>query len=149
MAIVDTKWVASLSDGSTAIEGVEPFDEVSGGISAWQQLKQHIFDNNLHITGMRIQATKLGHPTYTYNLPSLGSSNLRANGKHRKFRHIKPTQPISYDYFRYIETDMYQKYKEERYIEIRAIYEDFTVSLFVDETEGSESWVAIHDNLKL
>ena len=149
MAIVETKWVASLNDGSTAIEGTAPFAEVSGEDSPWAKLKKHIFDNHLHITGMRIQATKLGHPTETHNLPSLGDHNIRSNGKHKKFRHVKPIQPISYDYFRYIETDMYKIYKEQKFIEIRAIYEDFTVSLFVDEMEGSESWVVIHDNLKL
>ena len=49
MAIVETKWVASLSDGSTAVERAEPFDEVSGGISSWQQLTEHISKNHLHI----------------------------------------------------------------------------------------------------
>lgn len=47
----DTRWIASLSDGSTVFEDVCP-----GKISAWQRLAEYIDLNNLKITNLRLEA---------------------------------------------------------------------------------------------
>ena len=145
MANVETKWIASLSDGSTAVEGTPPFDD-EYTISAWQKLRRHMDRNHLHITGMRVQATVEGQPTRTYNLPSM---KITQAGRHERFHTLSPHIPLNYNYYRWVEGDIYNMEPEKRHIEIRAIYEDFTVSLFVDEIEGTESWVVVHDNHKL
>lgn len=141
MVKVNTKWLASLSDGTTAIEGMEPFAEIAGELSPWLRLQDHLKACALHITGMRIQVTRPGEATKNYNLPSLKTS---PNGRHERWPALRPIVPQSYDYFRTVSGIQGGKITEQA-IEIRAIYGDVVVSLFVDETEGNESWIVIHN----
>ena len=145
MADIKTKWLASLSDGSTAIEGDGVFIKVPGTLSPWLYLQAVLKNSGRHITGMRIQVEKPGEATRTYNLPSL---KTRPDGKHEHWRHLRPRPPVSFDYFRactaVMGPDGNYRNIEGQAIEIRAIYEDFIVSLFVDEREGNESWVVVH-----
>lgn len=143
MAETKTKWLASLSDGSTAIEGIEPFHVIPGELSPWLRLQNHLIVCDLYITGMRIQVEKPGDATRTYNLPS---HNTTPEGKHERWRSLRPLLPESYNYFRWVTRDIVPGSTEQRQIEVRAVYEGFTVSLFVDENEGNESWVVIHEN---
>ena len=139
--MVRTKWLASLSDGATIIEREGLVAEVPGGLSSWQQLLRYLEEKNLHITGMRIQASQSGGPVQTYNLPSF---NRTPKGNHERWVTLKPISPISYNYFRWVTKALSDSTSARHQIEIRAIYTDFTVSLFVDENEGNESWVVVH-----
>lgn len=140
--MVRTKWLASLSDGSTAIEGVAPFEMVPGELSPWLKLKAHMASCGISITGMRIQVEKPGEATRTYNLPSL---NKTPAGNHEKWVTLRPRDPARYDYRRWVTRTITCDGSERHHIEIRAEYDGYAVSLFVDEDEGNESWVVVHE----
>lgn len=139
--MVKTKWLAALSDGTTVVEGVAPFDVVKNEPSPWQKLKKHLAEHDLHITGMRVQVSKPGEATRTYNLPSF---NKTPAGNHEKWVTLRPTDPTSYSHQRWA-TFTALRNETRKHIEISACYGDFTVSLFVDEDEGNEAWVVVHE----
>ena len=146
--MVTAKWLASLSDGATAIEGIPPFEVIPGELSPWLRLQEHLKASDLHITGLRIQVEKPGESIKTYNLPSYRADSL--SGEHERWRFIRPLQPLSYNYGRVAEASWGGRGDMVRgrvpHIFISAEYENFTVYLFVDQLEGAESWVLIHEN---
>lgn len=139
--MVKAKWLASLSNGTTVVEGIFPFDVVGDKSSPWLQLQDHIKENDIHVTGLRIQVEKDGEATRTYNLPSF---NCSKSGIHEKWATIKPLMPIGYNYFRRIRRSLTTS-EEHKYIQIVAIFPEFKMSLIVDEDEGNESWVVVHE----
>jgi len=141
--MVRTRWLASLSDGTTVIEDEGKFigDSVA---SPWAKLLRYLKENSLIITGLRVQVEKDDEAIRTYNLPSHGVDSK--TGQHEKWQ-IFPVIPVRYDYGRWITSLGAAGRKGTlRHIEIKAIYKDYVVSLFVDENEGNESWVVIHEN---
>ena len=138
--MVKTKWLAALSDGTMAVEGVAPFAEVKDELSPWQKLLAYLAEHDVHITGMRVQVSKCGEATRTYNLPSF---NKTPEGNHEKWVTLYPRDPASYTYRRWVTCSLTTK-EERHHIEVCAHYADFSVSLFVDEDEGNESWVVVH-----
>lgn len=139
--MVKTKWLAALSDGTTAVEGKGLFKEIEEELSPWQKLLIHLKEKDLHITGMRVQVSRRGESTKTYNLPSF---NKTPAGNHEKWVSIYPKNPREYLYQRWVTKTLTDATPHRNQIEIRAIYDDFVVSLFVCEDEGTESWVVIH-----
>jgi hypothetical protein len=139
--MVRTKWLASLSDGTTIIEDEGKFvgDEES---SPWAKLLKHLDENGLTVTGLRVQLEKDGEAIRTYNLPSHRMDEK--TGQHEKWR-VFPVIPKRYDYFRWVSSKCGEQLLS-KHIEIRAIYDRYSVSLFVDELEGNEAWVVVHNN---
>jgi hypothetical protein len=138
--MVKTKWLASLSDGTLAIEGVEPFADVAGELSPWQKLLAYLEPHTVYITGMRVQVFKDGEATRTYNLPSF---NKTPEGNHQKWTKLRPFDPHYYTYRRWVTCSSTTE-KDHHQIEVRAHYVGYSVSLFVDEDEGNECWVVVH-----
>ena len=141
------KWVASLSNGATAIEGTAPFEIIAGELSPWLRLRQYLQDTGFHITGMRVQVSKSGKPTHTYNMPSMHAT---PDGSHPRWAKLVPRIPINFNYMRaagqiLTPTGEYQ----QRDILIAAEYDDFIVFLGIDETDGNESWIVIHDKIQV
>lgn len=140
MAKVTARWLASLSNGETAIEGKEPYNEIEGDKSPFLRLKEDIARRKLEITTIRIQVEIEGLPTRTFNLPSLSQN--------AKWVNRKPLLPWGFDYFRTVLQDMIntdegfvrRPEKDEHYIEIHAYYDDFTLATIVSEDTGNESW---------
>lgn len=144
--MVRAKWLAALSNGRMAIEGVEPFDEIAGRLSPWQRLLRYLESQSLYITGMRIQVFKDGDATRTYNLPSF---NVLPTGQHPKWNHVLPVRPLGYGYRRVMRHSLTTG-DERRYIEVYAGYDGgLLLSLFVDEIEGTESWTILHRPKKM
>ena len=141
MVSIKTKWLASLSDGTTVIEGDPPFDFEPGEISPWQKLLKHIKNNDLSITGMRVQIERYGIPTMTINLPSLRTDGM--TGTHERYTHIKPLLPIKFEHGRRIESTVGGSI-DWSHLFISAVYEDYEVIVFVDEAEGNEAWVIVN-----
>lgn len=135
------RWLASLSNGETLVEGKGLLEEIKGEPSPWAKLIAYINANNLHITGLRVQVKKDSEPTKTYNLPSF---NITKSGTHEKWNTVNPITPNSYDHYRWVTKAITDSSPTQRHIEIRAIYDDFFVSLFVDELEGNECWTVVH-----
>ena len=145
--MVTAKWLASLSDGATVIEGTPPFEVIPGELSPWLRLQEHLKESGLHITGLRIQVERPGESIKTYNLPSYRADTY--SGKHERWPFIRPMQPLSYNYGRVAEASWGGRGDMVRgrvpHIFICAEYETFTVYLFADQLEGSESWVVVGD----
>lgn len=136
-----TKWLASLSDGTTAVEGQDQFYSHKGDLSPWQKLKAHLEETGLHITGIRVQVFKTGEATRTYNLPSM---HRTPGGNHGRWASLYPVIPDGYDCWRWVTVNL-NTGEHEHEIEIRAYYHDRPdVSLIVDEDEGNECWVVPH-----
>jgi hypothetical protein len=144
MARIISRWLAYLSDGSVAIEGKHPYEEIPNEPSPWQRLLLHLAKNKLEITGLRIQIEKEGEPVRTFNLPSKSPK--------QKWADLKPLIPIGFNYFRRVQRTMepidgdfgnLRLGNEYHFIEIHAIYKGFTLVLIVDEDTGNESWSLI------
>ena len=151
MRTVHARWLVSLSDGTTAIEGKHPFEEIEGQLSPWQRLVRHCAINNLIFTAIRIEldVEKDGQVfTHHFNLPSKSPK--------QKWAHLKPLIPTHFDYHRRVEMMMGNAQINEqgalqvekvggdvKYIEITAYYPDFNLMILVDEDNASESWSLI------
>ena len=99
--MVKAKWLASLSNGMTAIEGTPPFHVIPGELSPWLRLQEYLKEHDVHITGMRLQVERAGEPVKTYNLPSYRTNDK--SGKHERWNFIKPLKPLRYNYGRVAE----------------------------------------------
>ena len=150
--MVKIKWLAALSDGTTAIEGEGPFAVVRGEPSPWQKLLAHLKANKeptpelpegLFVTGMRLQVFKSGEATRTYNAPT---QQQTPEGNHEKWVALRPVSPVRYDFWRWCDAEV-QSGQVRHQAEIRAHFAEGPVlSLFVDEDEGNESWIVPHKN---
>lgn len=138
--MVITKWLASLSDGTTVVEGMPPYEIIEGEPSPWLRLQAHLEKEGLYITGLRVQVKKDEEATRTYNLPSF---NCNQNGTHEKWTKVNVLVPIGFDYYRR-ERHSLTTNEIRKYIQITAIFELFEISLFIDELEGTESWSVPH-----
>jgi hypothetical protein len=152
---ITTRWLASISDGSIALEGKAPFHVIPGELSPWLRLQRYLADNKLRITGLRIQVEVDGQPIRTYNSPSLSPKS--------RWSYLNPVLPIRFDYFRrYARPFLAMDVKpggsmegiqatgpEEKHIEIHTIYPGFTLITIVEETEGNESWTVIIPNTEI
>jgi hypothetical protein len=144
---VKARWLVSLSNGETAIEGKTPYEEILGELSPWQRLIRYIALNKLRITTIRIQVEVDNLPVRTFNLPSLSPK--------AKWGNLKPILPTGFNYFRRVEqtltpesideTGMHGLHPtgEAHFIEIHAYYPEFTLVTIVDEDTGNESWSLI------
>lgn len=146
---IKARWLVSLSNGETAIEGKTPYEEIVKELSPWQRLIRFVALNKLRITTIRIQVEVEGQPTRTFNLPSLSPK--------AKWGNLKPILPSGFNYFRRIEQTMIPEYVDEtgihglhpdpsgvkNFIEIHAFYPTFNLVTIVDEDTGNESWSMI------
>lgn len=121
------RWVAALSNGEVIVENTGAYIEVPGEPSPWQKLLKHLEEKNLEIRALQIRVNGR-----TYTLPSFNP----------KFGGLIPK---SFKYFRKVATDVYNERTEniERYICIEAIYDSFSIRLWVDEMGMGHSWVSV------
>ncbi len=130
------KWLATLSDGSTAVEGKEPWHHLEGHRAPWARLTRHCSLQGLGITSLRLQA----HGR-TYHLPTASLSG--------KFDTVPP---VSYDVYRRADFELFSGEDLDDihlntgpgrlYLEARAHYPGFYLALLVEESTG-ESWTTI------
>lgn len=140
---VSVKWLASLSDGYTAVEGKYPFEVRPGEVKPWKRLQKYTASRLRHITGMRIQVYRKGEAIRTYNLPSL---NISPSGRHKKFKKLLPRIPREFKAQRILHTFRFGPPRgDETFLEVMAIYDGYALSIIVDEQEGTEIWTSIHD----
>ena len=141
MATVKTKWLASLSDGATAVEGIAPLEEIPGGLSPWRRLRAHLAATGLHITGMRIQVARPGEACRTYNLPTKSVGPTGELWQCLQQQRV----PEGYAHFRIVSSVRGSDdsvLAERSYNVVMAVYGSGTgVALIVDESEGTECWV--------
>lgn len=147
--MVTIKWVASLSDGSTAIEGVAPFEEIDGELSPWLKLREHRKQHGLRVTGLRLQVQREGEPTRTLCLPSC---SVGPKGNHERFASLWPIVPVGYEFYRWVDKtvrvghsgSLTAEYVDAIHAEGRALFPGFALSLIVDGGDGNETWAVVH-----
>lgn len=132
------KWKVGLSDGNNYIEGIAPFDTVSGELSPWLKLQKYIKENNLTIKSLSlIELFPDARKNRTYNLPSAG--------KNPKFRAFDiASKPIDYKFFRMVAGDVTSNNNtkiDTEFAVVEAIYETYSLQLWVDERNTRNCWV--------
>ncbi len=123
------KWVASLSNGETIVEGTSKVEEIQGGLSSWQQLQKYMAANKLTITALQVK-----HGGRTFNLPSVTPK-------------FGGAIPLGYHQGRWVAADANGPEDKfalaEKCIFIQAIYSGLKVTLFVDEMGYNQSWIKV------
>lgn len=133
---MQSRWVVSLSDGSSATEGRGEFKNIKDEPSAWQKLLSHLQENNLKITALRLEV--LGR---RYHLPSLNTAKHKFLSKVPK--EIYYRRKVTNDVF-VTDLNLIKKDNYERFIGAIADYGDFLVKLWVNEETG-DSYLQIEE----
>ena len=130
MTIPESKiqFVCGLSNGETLVEGKGVLSKVEGEDSPWWKLQNYLKENNLTINSFNLWVGDRH-----YNLPSV---NPKFGGE----------TPKAYNCFRKYASDGVSGVENvEHYICAEAIYEDFTVQLWIDEQDTNKMWCNIKD----
>ena len=124
-----TRWKVGLSNGENFTEEVFPFEATIGVLSPWLRLRKYCQDHKLKITSLcLIEGGR------TFNLPSAST-----NPKFKAF--FDRPKPIDFNFGRPI--GVTQGSKPELYAMIEAIYESYTLQLWVDENNTKNCWVLV------
>ena len=130
MTIPESKiqFVCGLSNGETLVEGKGVLSIVKGEDSPWWKLQSYLKEKNLTINSFNLWVGDRH-----YNLPSVNPK-------------FKGESPKAYNCFRkYISDGISGVESVEHYICAEAIYEDFTVQLWIDEQDTNKMWCNIKD----
>lgn len=134
MSDADLKWVATLSDGSTAVEHEGEYVEVPGQRKPWVRLVQFAGQNGLHLTSLRINFRGR-----TVHMP---------RSKFDRFN-MQAVAPLSYSLEYKIEAEIGVDGSfgnEKRFIDLAAHYVDYSVHYVQDIQDGNNSWVIVTTN---
>lgn len=121
-------FAVGLSNGENLIEGEGRLLRVDGEDSPWYKLQKYIQDNGLEIRSMSLYSkTEVGNRHY--HLPN---TNPKFGGK----------APKGFNFFRWgaIEA-LTGEELVEHYAVAEAIFEDYTVQLWVSELDSDKCWV--------
>ncbi len=138
MTDADVRWVATLSDGSTAVEHSGEYQIVPGERKPWVRLTQFATENDLHLTSLR-----LNFKGRTIHMPREKLDRFALTDKTRA--------PLSYSLQYHIEAEIGFDgggFIEKKFIDLAAHYEDFTVHYIQDTTDGNNSWVVVSENVE-
>ena len=126
---MNVKWIATLSDGATAVEHKGEYKIIPGERKPWVRLCRNLASEGKWITSLRVQIGKK-----TVHLP-------RIEGK------FKTRPPKYYSLCYHMELDdIFGTPKEKHFIDLSAHYGDFAVHYIQDITEGNNAWVTVTDN---
>lgn len=131
MADADVRWVATLSDGSTAVEHSGEYQIVPGERKPWVRLCEFAAENDLHLTSLR-----LNYKGRTVHMPRPKFDRFDFNENNRA--------PLSYSLQYHLEGEMNDdgSFSQVHFIDLAAHYEQLTVH-FIQELGGSNSWVLV------
>jgi len=121
----DAYWVATLSDGTTAVEHRGKFKVIRGERKPWVRLIKNL--KGRKITSLRLRIGKR-----TIHAPKEGKWQCK--------------QPEYYSLCYHVEVeDVLSKGKETHFIDLGAHYDNFTVHYIQDITQKNNSWVTVTD----
>lgn len=131
----DFWWIATLDDGTTAVEHRGEYQIVPGERTPWVRFCVFAANGNRRLTSLRLwfRGRTIHMPREKFNrfgLPSL--------------------PPLYYSLQYHLEADdMFSgSPNEERFVDLAAHFETFIVHYIQDVTEGSNSWVVVTDTHK-
>lgn len=125
-------WVATLSDGDTAVERVFPFDEREGERTPWVRLCNYASEEGLFLTSLR-----LNYNGRTIHMPRDNFNKFGYDGL--------TLTPTHYSLSYHIEGDLRldgTPMEQSLFVDMAAHYEEFTVHFIQGITNGN-SWVTV------
>jgi len=125
-------WVATLSDGTTAVENLGEWGIIPGQRKPWVRLCEKLATEGKYITSLRL---RIGERTI--HLPRIENK-------------FPSKAPSYYSLCYHLEVDdVLGGMKEKYFIDLAAHYDDFAVHYIQDTTEGNNSWITVTDNKAL
>lgn len=137
MADADIKWVATLSDGSTAVEHVGEYKVIPGERKPWVRLVNFAAKNGLHLTSLRLNSRGR-----TIHMPRLAFDKFGMVG-------TKSVDPLFYSLNYIIEGSMDANggvFQQESFVDLVTHYPKFDVHFIQDLDKGNNSWVTVTEN---
>lgn len=133
MADADIKWVATLSNGTTAVEHVGEYKIVPGQSKPWVRLVRFAGENGLHLTSLR-----LNFRGRTIHMPRRAFDRFGVVGQ-------KSVSPLFYSLNYIIEGTMEDGglLKQENFIDLIAHYPTFDLHYVQETDKGNVSWLAV------
>jgi hypothetical protein len=129
----NVQWVATLSDGTTAVEHRGSWAVIPGKRKPWVRLCNFAAQEGLHLTSLRLNIDDK-----TIHMP---------RDKFDRFNLGKYSQsPKSYSLQYHLEVDdLMAKRDSTEFVDLAAHYPLFTVHYIQDVTNGNNSWIVVTD----
>jgi len=130
----DGHWVATLSDGTTAVEHRGEWKVEPGQRKPWIRLCNFTADNGLHLTSLRLQFRGR-----TIHMPR---ETLYKFGMEERAR-----VPLRYAVQYHLEVDdvLSGNPTGDIFVDFAAIYDTFAVHYIQDVSNGRDSWIVVTD----
>lgn len=131
----DIKWVATLSNGTTAVEHIGEYTVKPGERKPFVKLAEYLADNDLHLTSLRLNIKGR-----TIHMPRVNFDRFNLNEKSRA--------PLFYSLQYFLEAEMGGGglEKQTHFADLVAHYPAFDVHYIQDITDGNNSWVTVTEN---
>jgi hypothetical protein len=131
------RWVATLSDGTTAVEHAGEYTVVPGERKPWVRLASFLANNDLHLTSLRLnfRGRTIHMPRENFDRFNLGNVS-RA--------------PAFYSLQYLIEGNIDTAsgiFSQQKFIDLIAHYDSFEVHYLQDLEKGDNSWVIVTEGL--
>lgn len=142
------RFIASLNNGETIVEGKEPFNYINGEVTPWNRLMRYIAEMKLEITSLSL-FTPDGR---TFTLPS--------RGRNPKFKEFADSEkPVDYTIERKLAREQDAVKHADGQIETTgpatlkghftvaiAYFPTYKLELWVDELDTRNSWYLVINN---
>lgn len=133
MTDADIKWIATLSDGTTAVEHTGEYKIIPGERKPWVRLVSFAGKNGLYLTSLRlnIRGRTIHMPRHDFDKFNLGSKNVA---------------PLFYSLNYIIEGTMEADgggLIQDNFIDLVSHYPTYDVHYIQDITTGNNSWVTV------
>lgn len=133
MTDADVRWVATLSNGDTAVEHVGEYKVEEGKRLPWVRLTKFAAENGLHLTSLR-----LNFRGRTIHMPRMNFDRFSLNDK--------SIAPIFYSLQYILEGDVMGGMDPTYFVDLVAHYPKFDVHYIQDVTDGNNSWVTVTED---
>lgn len=135
MADADIKWVATLSDGTTAVEHTGDYKIIPGERKPWVRLVHFAAKNGLHLTSLRLNV----HGR-TIHMPRIAFDKFGVVG-------TKSVDPLFYSLNYVIEGTMDANgsgaFEQSSYVDLISHYPKFDVHYIQDVNKGNTGWITV------
>jgi hypothetical protein len=131
----EVRWIATLSDGTTAVEHSGEWQIIPGQRKPWVRFCEFAAKNKLHLTSLR-----LNFKGRTIHMPRSKFDRFDMNVRNRA--------PLSYSLQYHIEAEMDElgAVSQQEFIDLASHYGDFTVHYVQELGVGNNSWVIVTDD---